>query len=361
MSDNFLVISCDGGGIRGVIPSLLLQDLSQSLIDSVDFFAGTSTGSVIALGLAGGVTIDQMVEYYEDPAICAGFFARYEIPHDHKVDSGLPGLIEKIGQKIEEGLDKVARNKIVDSLLFPQYSNEGRLEVLETMLPEATVEEVRVKNGKLVLATTFALDMTVDGRQTWRPTVISNLPEHNGLQGVSLVDAAMCSTSAPLGYEGWKLDNGVCYADGAVYANNPCAIALATLANSSVLGEEGLSRVYCLSLGTGFNFGSYPIQKGLSAKYAWGVLGWLTPFATDEVEKFPLMAAYSAGSLQSSDLVSRELLGHSRFRRANVDLKESISFSACDKLETMTKVTREYMQGSEWREIKNWIEESFTG
>lgn len=360
MDDKFLVISCDGGGIRGVIPSLLLQDLSQSVIDDVDFFAGTSTGSVIALGLAGGVPIDRMVAYYEDPAICAGFFSPHESSDEHARHSHLPGLAGKIEEKVEQGLDEITHNKIADSLLFPQYSNQGRLEVLKEMLPEATVDDLWTRRRKRALAATFALDVTAGGRRTWTPTVISNLPGNDQLRGTTLVDAAMCSTSAPLGYEGWRLDNGISYADGAVYANNPSAVALATLSGSGVLGERGLSRVVCLSLGTGFNLGSYPIESGPPADHPWGMLGWLWPFETAETEKFPLLGAYSAGSLQASDLVSRELLGRSRYRRANVDLEEAISFSACDKVGKMTELTRRYMAGREWKEIKAWVEESFS-
>ena len=358
--DKFLVISCDGGGIRGVIPALLLQDLTQEVLDNVNLYAGTSTGSVIALSLAGGVPIDQVVDYYQDPEICAGFFS----PYEHQVESeemhqGIKKLLEAAAKKVESKLDETAIGKLVSSLLYPQYSNEGRLQVLKTMLPSGTVADLLESHGKFALAATFELNVTVSGQRTWMPTVISNLPENNRLEGISLVDAAMCSTSAPLGYAAWQLDNGVYYADGAVYANNPSAVALATLSNSGVLGPRGLERVFLLSLGTGFNFGSYPIEEGLPGEYPWGMLGWLWPHETEYVEKFPLISAYSAGSLQSADLVSRELLGRDRFRRGNVDLSQSISFSACDKVSLMTELTQEYMATDEWREIKGWVAENF--
>src|SRR5262245_9236130 len=54
----YRILSCDGGGIRGVITAKLLQALDPSVIKNIDLFAGTSTGSIIALGLASGVPID---------------------------------------------------------------------------------------------------------------------------------------------------------------------------------------------------------------------------------------------------------------------------------------------------------------
>ena len=56
------ILSIDGGGIRGIVPAVILarleeilQQLSSNpdarLVDFFDFFAGTSTGSMIVAGL----------------------------------------------------------------------------------------------------------------------------------------------------------------------------------------------------------------------------------------------------------------------------------------------------------------------
>ena len=42
----YKILGCDGGGIFGVLTAKLLQSLDSSVL-----FAGTSTGSIIALGL----------------------------------------------------------------------------------------------------------------------------------------------------------------------------------------------------------------------------------------------------------------------------------------------------------------------
>lgn len=51
----FRIISFDSGGVRGALSARILKRLSNkfpNLISRTHLFAGTSTGSLIALGLA---------------------------------------------------------------------------------------------------------------------------------------------------------------------------------------------------------------------------------------------------------------------------------------------------------------------
>ena len=53
----YRVVSIDGGGIRGLVTTILLQRIVatpglERLLDSVDLIAGTSTGGLLALGIA---------------------------------------------------------------------------------------------------------------------------------------------------------------------------------------------------------------------------------------------------------------------------------------------------------------------
>lgn len=56
MADRVRVLSIDGGGIRGIIPALVLGDLERRtgrpVADLFDLIAGTSTGGILALALA---------------------------------------------------------------------------------------------------------------------------------------------------------------------------------------------------------------------------------------------------------------------------------------------------------------------
>jgi predicted acylesterase/phospholipase RssA len=63
----YTILSLDGGGIRGLYTARLLQRLAlaaPSFLDKVDLFAGTSTGGILALGLAAGFKPEELVALY---------------------------------------------------------------------------------------------------------------------------------------------------------------------------------------------------------------------------------------------------------------------------------------------------------
>ncbi|CAG8776607.1 105_t:CDS:1, partial [Racocetra fulgida] len=72
------ILSIDGGGIRGIIPAMVLQELEKRvgrpIAEIFHFVAGNSTGSIIALGLTVSdrdnktkpkLRADHLVELYE--------------------------------------------------------------------------------------------------------------------------------------------------------------------------------------------------------------------------------------------------------------------------------------------------------
>ncbi len=54
------VLAIDGGGIRGIIPAVILSELQKrlgkELWQAFDLIAGTSTGGIIALGIGTAAT-----------------------------------------------------------------------------------------------------------------------------------------------------------------------------------------------------------------------------------------------------------------------------------------------------------------
>ena len=62
------ILSIDGGGIRGLIPAFLLQSLEAATgrpaREAFDFVAGTSTGAVLAGGVAAGFSGEQLASLY---------------------------------------------------------------------------------------------------------------------------------------------------------------------------------------------------------------------------------------------------------------------------------------------------------
>ena len=66
----FRILSIDGGGIRGIFPAAYLAEIEKrflgggSIASHFDMIAGTSTGGIIALGLANGMTAEQVFRIY---------------------------------------------------------------------------------------------------------------------------------------------------------------------------------------------------------------------------------------------------------------------------------------------------------
>lgn len=67
---NFTILSIDGGGIKGIFPAALLAHIETHLLqgnsaaDYFDLITGTSTGGIIALGLANKLTANDMLTMY---------------------------------------------------------------------------------------------------------------------------------------------------------------------------------------------------------------------------------------------------------------------------------------------------------
>lgn len=67
---DFRILSIDGGGIRGILPLAVLAELEsahlqgRSIAECFDFITGTSTGGIIALGLARGLTASHILDIY---------------------------------------------------------------------------------------------------------------------------------------------------------------------------------------------------------------------------------------------------------------------------------------------------------
>ncbi|MGH9222036.1 MAG: patatin-like phospholipase family protein, partial [Vicinamibacterales bacterium] len=64
------MLALDGGGIRGVLTLSILKtietQLKQPLWKYFDYIAGTSTGAIIAAGIARGMSVDELIAFYKD-------------------------------------------------------------------------------------------------------------------------------------------------------------------------------------------------------------------------------------------------------------------------------------------------------
>jgi patatin-like phospholipase/acyl hydrolase len=220
------ILSIDGGGMYGVVPAewcmILEQRLGVQLADVFDLVVGTSTGSVLAGGIAKRIPLSRVLELY--------------------LEQG-----KEIFKDPKKGLDAWIGG--------PKYKGRHLRSVLERHLGADTP-----LGGTRPMLMITAYDMT-----SGTPEFFKSWKQHE--EGILLVDAIAASSSAPTFHPMVRI-NDSCYVDGGVFAANPAMTALAE-------GLElwgGQEQLLVVSLGTGF----FERQQRACTDQTrrWGLLRW---------------------------------------------------------------------------------------
>ena len=367
---SYRILACDGGGIFGVITAKLLQSLDRSVLDNIDLFAGTSTGSIIALGLASGVSIDTIFDLYSSEQACSQIFQPYLPSADQarlrkEAEAGVEATRTALERTAQSSIPDVAERlrELAPLLLFPKYRSEGLRELLTRYVPDMTLAHVWTQRGKRVVAPSFQLRaVTPSGAEEWRARLFNNLPDIDGMPGfpdTKVIDAIMASAAAPVYFPAHDVPGtpgGNAFVDGGVFANNPSTAALAALIGSRVTESIPLSRVYLLSVGTGFMANSYPPPD---ARFPYGVLGWLRPRQDAGAPAFPIVSIVFDGTSQINDFTARLMLGTDNYIRVNPQLDQTFSMDDCGAIPGMLAATERFMATDEWRLQSTRINELF--
>jgi patatin-like phospholipase/acyl hydrolase len=292
---NFKIIALDGGGIRGVLTAVLLNRLQEqypSLLhpaNGVTLFAGTSTGGIIALGLAAGLTPAEMRDLY---------VVNGKVIFDATWLRDIADLGGIAGAKFDNGNLK--------ALLGQTFAG-------------ATLGTLKHR----VLISSFQLD---DGtpQPSWKPKFFHNFPGSDSDAEELVVDVAMKTSAAPTyfpSYEG--------FIDGGVIANNPSMAALAQALDERNQPEERatLQEVTLLSVGTGISL-QYIKDKELD----WGDAQWIKP----------LLSIMLDGSVGVADYQCQQLLASSYFRLEPIfPAGTSIGLDDVGRIVDLLKIARE--------------------
>ncbi|WP_233351840.1 CBASS cGAMP-activated phospholipase [Glycocaulis albus] len=194
------ILSIDGGGIRGVFPASFLaaleSDLDAPLGQYFDLISGTSTGGIIAIGLAMGMSAKDILELYETEG--AGIFYQ---------DSN--GVTAWAGKKF-----RAARWLAWGA----KYPTERLRTALEGILGEKRIGDARTR-----------LMIPSWHRQT-KTVYVYKTAHHERLQTDYrdlAVDAALATAAAPTFFKEHITANDVGLVDGGLWANNPVGYAVA--------------------------------------------------------------------------------------------------------------------------------------
>ena len=236
----FRILSIDGGGIRGIFPAAFLAGLEErylggaSVAGCFDLIAGTSTGGIIALGLASGLKASELRDVYVQRG-------REIFPPFQK---GILGIVERHWQDLRQ-------------YFRYRYDREALTRVLEDTLGQRKLGEA----GSRLCIPSF------DGR--YGEVYVFKTPHHpdfhkDGRERMTKVAAA--TGAAPTYFRPFR-DGGYTFVDGGVWANNPVMIALVDVLTCFAVPRASIS---VLSLGCG----DEPYLVGDSRVSRGGRLAW---------------------------------------------------------------------------------------
>jgi patatin-like phospholipase/acyl hydrolase len=266
---DFRILSFDGGGIRGVLSAVLLDQLLTEypplLVDrpgTVTMFAGTSTGGILALGLAAGLSPAQIRDLY----VLNGKLI---------FDSSWTRDLVELG-----------------GLTGSKYDNANLKQILQETFGGLKLADLKPR----VLIPSYSLDNQAPdpSNRTWKPKFFHNFPGVD-TDGESLVvDVALSTSAAPTYFP-----SHVIYVDGGVIANNPSmsAVAQALDTRNPPAEHAALNEIKLLSIGTGASL-QYIDTKGEDLD--WGDAQWIKP----------ILNVMMDGSVGVADFECQQLLGN---------------------------------------------------
>ncbi|WP_395460206.1 patatin-like phospholipase family protein [Wolbachia endosymbiont (group B) of Myelois circumvoluta] len=225
------ILSVDGGGIRGIIPAIILAEIEsrtkKPISQIFDLMAGTSTGGIVVAGL------------------CKSNKLQYSA-------NDLVELYQEYGAYIFQS--SFWRKSIASWLSGSQYSYRNMEFILNKYFGESTMADV----ASNLLLTSYDIHNSCEFFfKSWKE------------KNIKLKDALRATTAAPTYFTPKRLkisQTERVLIDGGVFANNPAACAYASgkrlFPNDDIL---------LLSIGTGRT------DRSIANSKRFGKIGWIKP------------------------------------------------------------------------------------
>ncbi len=244
------LLTFDGGGMRGLISLKIAEEIKsrlgwESLSDGVEWFGGSSTGSIVATGLANGLPCERMESIYTDegPKIFAKSWWR------------------KLWSFREELYD--------DAAFVSSLQGHFRNNTVETLRRDIVVLTNDIEGG--------------EGRAPGPIVFNSGLEEQ---QNIPLWTIPRASSSAPTYFKPFYGFAGHSLIDAGTVANMPTQTAIAAILElyDDEMYKKVRDNIKIVSIGTGI------IEKPMSRKesHSMGFLDWapkITPLMMQDATK----------------------------------------------------------------------------
>lgn len=238
-----IILSISGGGIRGLIPAIILEEIekrtNKRIADSVDLIAGNSTGGIIACLLS-------VPDEY-----CSSKYSAKDIVRMYK-NFGKQVFKRSIFKKIVT----------INGLLKTKYSEKK----LENLLKEYFGCTTLNKTCTNIIIPTYQVSsipfpMFFKTRHAQKSLKSKENPR--------LWECARATSAASSYFRPYYYDSSTTYIDGGIFANNPSLCAYIE-AKKHWKNEK----IILISLGTGEK------NKGLDYNKIknWGLIQWAVPY-----------------------------------------------------------------------------------
>lgn len=315
--NSFRIISFDGGGIRGILTAsivkLILAD-RPNFLEKADAFAGTSTGGIIALGLAHGLDIQEIIDLYLNNA------------------------------------KKIFKDSFWDDLwdlggvTGAQYNQDNLEKLLNKNFGDAKLKDLY----KRVIIPTFKLynekhdsDPTVPA--TWYDKYYHNFEENNNDDEESVVRVALRTSAAPTYFP--TCDGHI---DGGVVFNNPTLPAIAQVLDTrgDLSKQYSLKDIKVVSIGTGTN-PSFVNVKTYGEQKDWGYAAWVKPLINLQIDS----------NMGSSLFIAKQLLPEGNLFRMAPTLSRNIPMDTVKKKDLdllVSSANSYYLEHKD--EILSWVD-----
>ncbi|WP_165253121.1 CBASS cGAMP-activated phospholipase [Paludisphaera soli] len=288
----FRILSLDGGGIRGAFTAAFLEGLETRLgrpiATSFDLIAGTSTGGIIAVALAMGLSAGDVVRMYQEHG--NAIFTRRRRSRMRWAMDFLPNAFLR-----KAGLDR-------DALWRSKYDAAALAHAVDTVLEGKTLE--KAQHRLIVPSVRTSLG---------RPIVFRtpHVPNQDRDRHLSARDVILATTAAPTYFPPhWISDPHAegQFVDGGLWANHPGMLAYVEAIRISQVCRRPEDvpftpdDILVLSIGTGESPSAFRLPESKA-----GVLSWAPH----------LLELMMTSQSQGTHRMLRYLLPDGRYHRIN--------------------------------------------